>query len=157
MAKPKKTSINKNTFFLPLSLTLIIMALGFGFLIYTVGKTRVDQNEDTQKVEYVENKLSNEFPKDFPVYPNSTIASSWRSQDEDTIGVSAIFETHDVYKDVVTYYSKNLPQHGWTVTDEIGKDNGYIASFKKDGSEGFIGITQSADIITLSVTISRKN
>ena len=155
--KTKKTLLVKKNIILALFLTLLVIVLGFWFLISWIKKDKLIIGESGEKIQYSENKLSKEFPSSFPIYPNSKVSSSWESKDNQTIGISAVFETPDAYSKVVDFYSQNLPKTDWVVSNEINQDGGYIASFKNGEYEGFIGITKAGDLVTISITIAKDN
>jgi hypothetical protein len=99
-------------------------------------------------------KLPTNFPPDFPIYPGSSLKTSWVSQGELREGISVLWESKDSPQAVSEYYKKKLPELGWIVGSSFESEGSYTISFEKETSDGFIGITQGeGGLSQISVTL----
>jgi len=102
-------------------------------------------------------ELPEDFPKDFPVYKNSKLMSSWSSSDQEGSGTSVIWESEDSLEKVADFYKTELAKTGWTVTSTFSQsDETSVFSFEKGDLDGVLGIAKAEDKINISVTFSQK-
>ena len=137
-----------------------------GFLsALTGGKVKVggDSNKVTYKSDDGEfsfqegGKLPEGFPSDFPIYPGAKITSSWTSNDDDSKGISIVWETSDALTKVADYYKENIEAKGWKITASFSQEDTTTYSFEKGTASGFVGVGKGeADKTNISVTISVK-
>jgi hypothetical protein len=101
-------------------------------------------------------KVPDNFPKDFPIYPNAKFNGSWTAKGDTGVGISVIWETEDSISDVKTYYLSEFPRVGWKVTSSFNSDNSSTISFEKDDKSGFLGITRAEALTTISISVGMK-
>lgn len=89
------------------------------------GQVKVDVDADGQSVDISVNggslqvgtnaKVPDDFPNDIPIYPGSTVASSFSAtQLGTTTGQSVTLTTSDAVATVAAYYKQQMVQQGWT-------------------------------------------
>src|SRR3972149_8124250 len=71
------------------------------------------------------NSLPQNFPQDFPVYPNATLKTSWTTQGELKEGISILWESADTPLKIADYYKKRLPELGWSVGSSFESGGSY--------------------------------
>ena len=101
-----------------------------------------------------EGELPNEFPSDFPIYPEAKLISSWLASGESTDGLSLIWETEDTFSKVSNYYENELEEANWTLSFTSETEDSTTFAFEKNGSSGFIGITFEESKVVISLTLS---
>jgi len=100
------------------------------------------------------NTLPANFPKDFPLYPDSSLKTSWTTQGELKEGISVLWESGDAPQVVRDFYKQKLPELGWSVNSSFESEGSYTISFEKEITDGFIGITLGeAGLTQISVTL----
>lgn len=101
------------------------------------------------------NTIPENFPKDFPVYPNSTVTTSMSGD-----GYWLSLTTTDSLSNVITYYQTNLSQNGWDTkaTQGVGQTNwavtkndltGYVAISTHSASSGQANPNETSIVIVL--------
>lgn len=103
-----------------------------------------------------EGNLPDGFPKDFPIYTGAKLTSSWTTNGESGKGISVVWETTDSADKVQAFYKDKLPQSGWKIDNEFAQESMQTISFEKDNVSGFIGLTESNQKLTISVTFGIK-
>ncbi len=174
--KPKS---NKLVLFLAILGAIIIVAALIGrfvfqrakqsilgtFLSKTTGET-VEIDEEGEKVTIKSGEtefsfeeggeLPEDFPKDFPIYPEAELTSSWSASGEETEGISLIWETGDSVGKVSEYYKKELVDGGWKLSFSTETEDTVTVGFEKNDSSGFLGITIEEEKTTILVTLGVK-
>ncbi len=97
--------------------------------------------------------LPDNFPSDFPIYPNAELASSWTASGDDTDGLSLIWETEDSVSKVSNYYESELEDAGWTLSFTSETEDSTTYAFEKNDVSGFIGITVEESKTVISLTL----
>jgi hypothetical protein len=71
-----------------------------------------------------EQKIPDNFPKDFPIYPGSKPAGtmSGSNTQKDSLGFWVVFSTDDSLEKVKAYYDKQLKSNGWTIENTMTID-----------------------------------
>jgi len=100
-----------------------------------------------------EGSLPDNFPSDFPIYPDAKLASSWVASGTDTDGLSLIWETEDSVDKVSNYYESELKKAGWTLSFTSETEDSTTFAFEKNNVSGFIGITVEELKIVISLTL----
>lgn len=93
------------------------------------------------------NKIPDTFPKDFPIYPNSTVTSSWVSNN-----FELTLTTKDNIDKVISYYQENLKSNGWT-TQASGTNGNWIVS--KTNLNGFLTINNSNNLTSILIVLGQ--
>ena len=101
-------------------------------------------------------ELPEDFPKDLPIYENSKLLSKWSSTDEENEGTSIVLETSDSVAKVSDYYKLELEKTGWNITSTFSQEDSSVYSFEKGDKEGILGITNTDDKVSISITINNK-
>src|SRR3989344_5477390 len=168
MAAKKKTEqkrlrISPKSVFLLSGTLLLGVLIGIGVkLAYDFGvnhkkQTNLEppvQQSQKEEVPTSVNSLPQNFPQDFPVYPDASIKTSWTTQGELKEGISVLWESEDTPLKVADYYKKKLGEFGWSVGSSFESEGSYTISFEKETGEGFMGITRGEGGLTqISVTV----
>jgi hypothetical protein len=117
---------------------LIFSKLGVGLLqkgIESKTGVKVDVNNPQKGVSFTdpktgesvsfgEQKIPDNFPKDFPVYPGSkpTGTLSGSNTQKDSTGFWVIFTSTDPLAKVAAYYGTQLKSNGWTIENTMNID-----------------------------------
>lgn len=136
---------------------LIILAAGVILLIVLggfLGKNLLIPEESA--VSFSNSKLPGSFPSDFPKYANTTLVSSWSSEDKAReTGMSVVWQTPDTSEQVVAFYKSELPKNGWEITTSFGQEKSETLSFEKGEMSGFMGVT-GGGVTHISVTLGKE-
>jgi len=101
--------------------------------------------------------LPSSFPKDFPIYPGAKLTGSFSaSGDEDSTGVSVVWETGDDPAKVGAYYKTQLVASGYTIVTEYMQDDSTTLTFEKGNTSGFMGVGGDEGKTAISVTMGTK-
>ncbi len=112
------------------------------------GKVTVKTEEGEAQIE-AGKKLPENWPADMPVYKNAKIISSSSiNAEQGAASLNVAVETSDGVEKVKSYYEKNLPAEGWTISQ--------TATTARAGEEGAI-ITGTKDERTGIVTMRKKS
>ena len=104
-----------------------------------------------------DNTIPENFPKDFPIYDESTIKDSWVVRGEDIEGISVLLGTEENPVEVVNYYISEFDKTGWSRGKLLETETSYTLSFTKDKIDGFLGITKNNEKDTeISITVGVK-
>lgn len=139
----------------------------FSHLLSKTGTGNVNFEDNGKKVTYEgeegnfsyeqSDKLPDNWPNDFPIYPGVKIEGSSSMESEGTKGVSVVWESDDSVDEVAEFYKKELPLKGWTVTSSFTQDESSTFSFNKGESEGILGMTRKdTGKTSISATIGVK-
>lgn len=133
--------------------TFLSQMFGKGVTVDSGGES-ITFKEGNSKVT-VENqgKLPDEFPKDFPVYPEAQITGSWTSTGDRGTGISVVWEAKGPLDKIVAFYKSELPRNGWKVTSNFDSQESSTLSFEKEDKNGFMGVAKDNDKATISVTL----
>jgi hypothetical protein len=107
-----------------------------GKLTYTDPKTGAQLNIGS-------NKIPDDFPKDFPIYPGASVTTS-ASQPGESAGNWLTLTSSDTVDQINAFYNSNLKANGWTANS-----NG--------SSNGVTSWTVSKGVRSGSVLIQRQN
>ncbi len=163
-AKVKPSFLKKNT---PL---LLFAILASGILIGMAGiwvygllstpKEAADPLESQKKTSQgytptpSTDSLPENFPKDFPIYPSSTLKTSWAAQGETKQGISVLWESEESAQVVTAFYKQELARLGFRINSSFESEGSFTISFEKEDVSGFIGIAQGDGAKTqISVTL----
>ena len=101
--------------------------------------------------------LPEDFPDDFPVYPDAKITSGWEKGKGEGYVISVLWETDDFSQNVFYFFDRELKNSGWTITSLQDAKGTYALSFTKEKTYGFLGITKGEESKTIiSVTLKGK-
>lgn len=98
-------------------------------------------------------ELPENFPKDFPIYPEAKLTSSWTASGEETEGLSLVWETNDSTDKVAAYYREKLAESGWKSSFTSEAEDSTTLMFEKGDTGGFIGITTEDSKTIISLTL----
>ncbi len=171
----KKTGIPKVLIVIGLVLIVLVVASNFiykkvaeraaeGILSgVTGGKVNVEKGGDKISIKTEEGELSFQeggklpanFPKDFPIYPEAKLTSSFTAGGDEAKGASVVWETADPVAKVGTYYKEELPKAGWEISSVYEQDDSLTFTFAKGDVSGFGGIAAADGKTTISITIGK--
>ncbi|HWA51732.1 MAG TPA: hypothetical protein VG895_01600 [Patescibacteria group bacterium] len=102
------------------------------------------------------NKIPDNFPKDFPIYPGSSVTTSLSgNQNGQGNGYWLTLNTKDSVDQVISYYKTNLQTNGWSYQDTTGSGVGTNWVVSKNDLSGYMTIetlnNQTSIIIVLGV------
>lgn len=102
-------------------------------------------------------KIPDTFPNDFPVYPGAKVASSFTSTgDNNSKGVSVLWETGDSLEKVGKFFETELAENGWKITANFSSEDSITFTIEKGETGGVVGITPQDDKTAISVTLGVK-
>ncbi len=137
-------------------LLVVIIVGGFYFLSVFIKNNNREQYEgefvNDAKINLEAKQIPSEFPKDFPVFANSSLISAWTNEDKNNLGISVVWTSVEPFETLVNFYKTELEKNGYKILTEFNNKPSYTISFMKDKVSGYIGIAQ-ADKTTISVTI----
>jgi len=90
------------------------------------------------------NKIPDNFPKDFPIYPSAKVSSSYTAPSGDK-GIWLTLTTTDDLEKVVTFYNQKLKENGWTETTSADPVSGTIFTLSKDKLAGSLLVQRAKD------------
>lgn len=96
------------------------------------GVTVTKDEMKTKNVDVQESKLSDEFPKDVPIYKDAKVITSTKTSKE----LITSFEIKDKGRSVAEFYLQEMKKSGYTGDKEnnnMMKDNTGIITFQKEG------------------------
>jgi hypothetical protein len=110
------------------------------------GKMTLTDKETGTTVEVGSDKLPDNFPKDFPVYPGAKVTGVLSGSEKGvSTGVWVTFETNDSKDNVSAFYKENLKANGWEETAMYATSDTVTQSVRKGNVNGTVGITQAED------------
>ena len=157
----KKINLLSKKFILILLLVLFI-PIGFILLKNIVfnPKNR-DQEISEKKTEKIADNVQNinlpeNFPKDFPVFEQSTLMAANSNKDK-IEGMSAIWETTSTVREVTSFFQNSLITNGWKADTLAQEENFVTISVAKDNISGFMAITKGKENkVVISVALGLK-
>ncbi len=158
MTSKKKLRGNKNMFLVFVCLvTILVIFVGYFSFVKTYNRKKTNtpipiDDLTASQVQFVDKDLPSGLPTDFPIYPNSTVDSSWGSETKQTRGISFLLKTADSVESVSSYYRKNLLANGYRIDSEFENNGSLTISFSKEKIVGFIGVTKAGET-NISVTL----
>jgi hypothetical protein len=174
--KKEKREVNKKALILVILAAAVVLMVVLGGIFYRKAKDSivgnifsrltggtVDVDKDGDKVTVTldegefsfeeEGRLPDNFPSDFPIYPNAKLVSSWMASGNDTDGLSLIWETEDSVSKVSNYYESELEEAGWTLSFTSETEDSTTFAFEKNDVSGFIGVTVEESKTAISLTL----
>lgn len=124
-----------------------------GKLTYTDPKTGA-------KLNIGENKIPDDFPKDFPVYPGSSVTSSLSgNQGGQGNGLWLTLSTNDSVDKVIAYYEENLKTNGWITQPTNGAGTGTNWVVSKGTLTGYVTIDrpQSQNVTSILIVLGANS
>jgi len=103
------------------------------------------------------NRIPDNFPKDFPIYTNAKVSSSYTAPDTEK-GIWLTLTTADSSEKVVSFYTGKLKENGWSQTSTTDPADGTIFTVSKDKLAGSLliqkakGSSETSIIIVLAET-----
>ena len=163
--KKPEMSIKKNIFSKKLILIIIlVLFIPIGFIVLkniVFNSKNKDMEAGGGESEKVANNIQNislpeSFPKDFPVFENSTLMAANSNKDK-IEGISAIWETTSTVEEVVSFYQDNLINKGWKA-DVMSQGEDFVTiSVSKVNINGFVAITRGKESkVVISVALGVK-
>lgn len=126
-------------------LVFLIAIIFFGLLGF-INRNKLDTKDvvistplSTPNVKDYGKNLPDNFPEDFPIYPGSSITSSFENKGVTKLGQSVTWETEGKSTDVLEYLQSELDKNEWNV--DVNKDNPNIVNFSKVNTQGFLIVT----------------
>jgi len=118
------------------------------------GKLTITDPKTGAKLNIGENKIPEDFPKDFPVYPGASVTSSLSgNQGDQKNGFWLTLSTGDEVSKVVSFYEENLKKNGWTFDTTVGSGTGTNWVVSKDKLSGYVTVDRPKDQDKTSIMI----
>jgi hypothetical protein len=91
-----------------------------------------------EKVSIGEQKIPDNFPKDFPIYPGAKPSGtmSGSNSQKDSIGFWVVFSTNDSVDKVKAYYEKEFKSKGWAIDNTMTINNSMTWTITKGDLAG---------------------
>jgi hypothetical protein len=124
------------------------------------GKLSFTDNKTGQKLDIGSGKLPDSFPKDFPIYPGSTVVSAISgNQVGQGNGFYIIFSTKDASSTVLSYYKSHFKTNGWAIdsTTEMGGISSLGVSKGKQEGTLVVSVDSGKGETGIAVTLSEKS
>lgn len=105
-------------------------------------------------------KIPDDFPKDFPIYPGSKPSGSLSgSKQEDNKGFWLVLSTPDNLPKVEKYYTDSLKGQGWGGKETIRLGNSITWEVSKSGLSGTVSVSQEKEgkETSIMVVLGNKN
>ncbi len=115
-----------------------------GKLTYTDPKTGATLNIGS-------NKIPADFPKDFPIYPGSTVTSSLSGGN-----FWLTLTTKDAQDKVASYYESNLATNGWRADATTGSGTGTNWAVSKGNLSGYVTVSNSENLTSILVVLGEN-
>lgn len=127
---------------------LLIIAL----LLVALTGVLIRQNDKPESQSEGDGVANEEVLASLPVYPGSKLINSSSSTSENKESSSYVWEVSESVENLSSFFADELENDGWSV--EI---NSLVISYKKDNTEGFIGLAKKSDDITIVSATLTKN
>ncbi len=122
------------------------------------GKLEFTDPKTGAKLNIGGNKIPTDFPKDFPIYPGTTVTSSLSgNQTGNGNGFWLTLTTDDSTEKVTSFYESNLKTNGWTLNTTQGAGVGTNWVVSKDKLSGYLTIDRPQDQNQTSILIVLGN
>ncbi|MHB1034901.1 MAG: hypothetical protein ACYC35_12055 [Pirellulales bacterium] len=96
--------------------------------------------------------LPESFPKDVPVYPGSTVATSATMKEATQVSL----QTGDSTQKAVTFYQSKLKENGWDIENTMNMQQGNMLAAKKADSRLTVMIMAQDDKTMISLTLTKE-
>lgn len=136
------------------AVVLIVLALIGGVLLKKIGSNLEDGKisftdpKTGATLNVGDGKLPENFPSDFPLYPNAKITSSLGGN-----GYWLTLATDDPLPTVEKYYDVNLREKGWKVNQTSKEEEKISWTVSKNNLNGYLIIDTSEEQTTIVVVI----
>lgn len=98
------------------------------------------------------NRIPDNFPKDFPIYTNAKVSSSYTAPNGEK-GIWLTLTTPDGLEKVVSFYNEKLKENGWSQTSSTDSKDGVIFTLSKDKLAGSLLVQKEKDQSETSIII----
>lgn len=97
------------------------------------------------------------FPRDFPVYSGSLVASSWKVRSQPPFaGETVVWETNAAVSEVAEFYKNELEKAGWSATELVIDQSPATFAFEKGETKIHFWVGPEAENTVIQVTIATK-
>ncbi len=118
------------------------------------GKMTFTDTKTGSTVDIGSGKLPDNFPKDFPVYPGSKVASAASGSEKgEQEGFWVTLTTSDSTDKVNMYYKTNLAANGWETSATYQAEDASTQTIRKGTMSGSLTVTRDGDDITTNIVI----
>jgi hypothetical protein len=109
-----------------------------------------------ESVNFGEQKMPENFPKDFPLYPGAKFTGSLTGNNKkaDTQGFWIIMSTPDALTKVKAFYTANLDKSGWVIDNTMNLNEMTTWTVKKATLGGGVTVTRGANDKETTITIT---
>lgn len=118
------------------------------------GKLSFTDPKTGSTVDIGSNKLPDNFPKDFPVYPGSKVTSAASSTEKGQgAGFWVTFSTGDAVDKVSAYYKSKLAANGWETTGTYQAGDSATESITKGSWKGTLAIVKEGSAKETNIVV----
>jgi hypothetical protein len=113
-----------------------------------------------ESIEVSEGKIPENFPKDFPLYPQAKPSgSAIGSEKMMGKGFWLLLESHDSISDVTGFYNTQLEAKGWIVEETNALGDGSSYKIKKEKLTGTVIVSKNSkeNVTTILITLEPTN
>lgn len=103
------------------------------------------------------NKLPNDFPSDFPVYPGAKVVGSIKGDQKGLQGFFVTWETGDQVDKVTAFYKKEFEKGPWKSESTLESGDTVILGAKKVGKTAALTIGRADNKTTIAVFLGDDN
>lgn len=150
----KKTK-GKLRFVLPIILAILTPVVFVVLKNYRIQPKEVTQNLPTSEVTPTGTSiiLPEHFPNDFPVAPGAKLVAAQSAKDK-LEGVSAVWEAKESVGEIISFYKTNFAKDNWNYEVSAQGTNFATLKISKEGTGGFMGITQAKEnVVVITVAL----
>ena len=116
------------------------------------GKLSFTDPKTGAKLDVGTNKIPDNFPGDFPIYPGTKVTSSLSGQ-----GFWLTLSTTDAPEKVISYYQTSLKANGWSADTTTGSGVGTNWAVSKGDLSGYITVERAKDADETTILIVLGN
>jgi hypothetical protein len=109
-----------------------------------------------ESVNFAADKMPENFPKDFPIYPGAKFTGSMSGGNnaKDAQGFWVILSTPDTLSKVTEYYKTNLDKSGYTIKNTMNLNEMTTWTVKKDSLGGGVTVTRGENDKETTITVT---
>lgn len=119
------------------------------------GKLSFTDEKTGATVDVGSDKLPDNFPKDFPLYPGAKVAGSLSGSEEGKqSGFWVTLTTADSADQASSWYKTNLPANGWEIKSTLEMGQNTTWGIAKGSWEGTVSVSSSDDGKETTITVA---
>lgn len=117
--------------------------------------TVTGKDGQTATLDFNQNKVPDDYPKDLPVYASGKVMMSQSASDKNAR--SLMLESSDPSDKIASFYKKELDSKGWKTESTVSTGQMNMISASKDQKQLMIQITDSGEKRSIMQLVSDKS